>query len=307
MHAWPTKEYILKKVEEVVGPVSLSSLEKDFGKMRELFNAPILYNRVHNGYHYTEEGFSIKEFPLTEEEIEALDFSTAVLQVLKQTPIFKRFEGAVEKVISGYRAGKILGKEDADIIQVESPVSDSGSQFIDPIYQAILQSQPLLIRYQSFVNEASEHRLSPYLLKEYRNRWYVVGFSEQKSNTIVLALDRILEIKNSKSKWHTDENFHPQEYFKYSFGITQLQDAKPELVELSLTPLQAKYVLSQPLHTSQQVISTTDTEVRITLHVYLTPELRMTILGLGSGVKVLNPEKLVKQISEEINEMKKLY
>lgn len=307
MHAWPTKEYILEKVEEVVGPVSLSSLEKDFGKMRELFNAPIQYNRAHNGYHYTEVGFSIKEFPLTEEEIEALDFSTAVLQVLKQTPIFKRFEGAVEKVISGYRAGKLLGKEDADIIQVESPVSDSGSQFIDPIYQAILHNQPLLIRYQSFVTEASEHQFSPYLLKEYRNRWYVVGFSEQKSNTIVLALDRIIEIKNSKSKWQTDAKFHPQEYFKYSFGITQMHDAKPELVELSLSPLQAKYVLSQPLHASQKVISTTDTEVHITLQVYLTPELTMTILGLGSGVKVLKPKKLVDQISGEIGEMKKLY
>ena len=307
MHAWPTKEYILEKVEEVVGPVSLSSLEKDFGKMRELFNAPIQYNRAHNGYHYTEVGFSIKEFPLTEEEIEALDFSTAVLQVLKQTPIFKRFEGAVEKVISGYRAGKLLGKEDADIIQVESPVSDSGSQFIDPIYQAILHNQPLLVQYQSFVTEASEHEFCPYLLKEYRNRWYAVGYSVQKANTIVLALDRIIQITHSRSKWHKDEKFHPQEYFKYSFGITQMHDARPELVELSLTPLQSKYVLSQPLHASQKVISTSAKEVRITLEVYLTPELFMTILGLGSGVKVIKPKKLVDQIRGEINAMGKLY
>jgi predicted DNA-binding transcriptional regulator YafY len=123
----------------------------------------------------------------------------------------------------------------------------------------------------------------------------------------VLALDRILEIQKAKSKWHTDEKFHPHEYFRYSFGITQMHDAKPELVELSLTPLQAKYVLSQPLHASQKVISTTDTEVCIILEVYLTPELTMTILGLGSGVKVIRPRKLVDMISKEINEMKKLY
>jgi predicted DNA-binding transcriptional regulator YafY len=86
-----------------------------------------------------------------------------------------------------------------------------------------------------------------------------------------------------------------------------MHDAKPELVELSLTPLQAKYVLSQPLHSSQKVIRTTESEVRITLEVYLTPELSMTILGLGSGVKVLKPHTLVDQISSEIKEMKKLY
>ncbi|HUR12823.1 MAG TPA: WYL domain-containing protein [Flavitalea sp.] len=307
MRTYPTKEFILDKVSEVVGPVSQSSLEKDFGKMKELFNAPIQYNRAQNGYHYTEEGFSIKEFPLTEEEIEALDFSTAVLQVLKQTPIFQRFEGAIEKVISGYRAGKLLGKEDDEIIQVEAPLSDSGSQFIQPLYQSILQLQPVFILYKSFVGEAKEHLFCPYLLKEYRNRWYVVGNSSQKENIIVLALDRIREIKVAKAKWVPDDSFRPNDYFKYSFGITQVHGAKPETVELSLTPLQSKYVLSQPLHASQKIISESEQEVKISLEVYLTQELVMTILGLGAGVKVLKPKDLVQTITDEIKKMNELY
>ena len=307
MHPYPSKEYILKKVEDVVGDVSISSLEKDFGKMKELFGAPIQYNRIHNGYHYTEENFSIKEFPLTEEEIEALDFSAAVLQGLKQTPIFKRFEGAVEKVISGYRAGKLLDKADDEIIQVEAPLSDTGSQYIQPIYQAILHLQTLSIHYQSFVNEAKEHIFCPYLLKEYRNRWYVVGYSSQKKYTIVLALDRIKEIYPSKEKWVADTKFHPHEYFKYSFGITQMQDARPEKVVLSVTPLQAKYIFTQPLHSSQKVVSETESEVQISLEVYLTPELIMTLLGLGAGVKVLKPLSLIKVIKEELSKMNKLY
>lgn len=307
MRPYPSKEYILKKVEDVVGDVSISSLEKDFGKMKELFGAPIQYNRIYNGYQYTEENFSIKEFPLTEEEIEALDFSAAVLQGLKQTPIFKRFEGAVEKVISGYRAGKLLDKADDEIIQVEAPLSDTGSQYIQPLYQAILHLQPLLVHYQSFVNEAKEHIFCPYLLKEYRNRWYVVGYSSQKHYTIVLALDRIKDIHLSKEKWIADEKFHPYEYFKYSFGITQIQNARPEKVVLSITPLQAKYIFTQPLHASQKLISENELEVQISLEVYLTPELIMTILGLGSGVKVLQPDELVKQIKEEIRNMHGLY
>ena len=307
MHSYPSKEYILKKVEEVVGDVSISSVEKDFGKMKELFNAPIQYNRVHNGYHYTEENFSIKEFPLTEEEIEALDFSTAVLQVLKQTPIFQRFEGAIEKVISGYRAGKLLGKQDDEIIQVEAPVSESGSQYIQPLYQSILHLQPVSILYKSFVTEAKEHLFCPYLLKEYRNRWYVVGNSSLKENIIVLALDRIQAIKLVKAKWVGADSFRPNDYFKYSFGITQVSGSNPETVELALTPLQSKYVLSQPLHPSQKIISESENEVCISLEVYLTQELIMTILGLGSGVKVLKPDGLVRQIKDEIGKMNGLY
>ena len=83
MKPFPNKEFIREKLEEVVGRVSVSSIEKDFGKMKELFNAPIEFNRLKKGYYYTEPGFSIKEFPLTQDEITALDFSTGILQALK--------------------------------------------------------------------------------------------------------------------------------------------------------------------------------------------------------------------------------
>ena len=144
--------------------------------MRELFDAPIQYDRARGGYHYTEEGFSIKEFPLTEEEISALDFSTSVLQILKATPLFSRFEAAIEKVISGYRVGKILGKTDEELIQVEAPLGNSGAQWIETFYRSILERQTLVVTYRSFGGESKEYILCPYLLKEYRNRWYVAAW-----------------------------------------------------------------------------------------------------------------------------------
>lgn len=307
MRPFPDKNFILEKVEEVLGPVSLSSLEKDFGKMREIFGAPIAFHHGRKGYYYNDPNFSIKEFPLNEEEIRALDFSTAVLEMLRSSPIFSKMEGAIDKVINGYRVGKILDKNMEDLIQVEAPLGDSGGQWIETLYKSILDNQMVRILYEPFGRPAKEHFLCPYLLKEYRNRWYVIGHSSRADSVIVFGLDRIREIGPADQPWVYPGNFNPKDYFKYSFGITQINDAKPETVVLSFTPSQAKYILSQSLHPSQQVILQNESEVRVELNVYLTHELIMMILSYGPEVKVLSPESLVMQIKEKAEAMRRLY
>ena len=120
---YPTLEQIIEKIEEQTGEqISDSTVTKDFQQMRNIYDAPIKYNAFHKGYYYTEEGFSIDGIPLTDEEKEALDYSTALLHQIKDTRIFKQFENAINKVIEGYRVSKILGKSETQILQVEEPV-----------------------------------------------------------------------------------------------------------------------------------------------------------------------------------------
>src|SRR6476661_5269200 len=86
---FPTMDTIIRKIEDQIGSsLSNSMFTKDIENMRRIYNAPIKFDRIKKGYCYTEPDFSIKEFPLTHEEIEALDFSTALLQQLKNTRMF---------------------------------------------------------------------------------------------------------------------------------------------------------------------------------------------------------------------------
>ena len=55
--------------------------------MKNELNATIKYDRANDGYCYTEEGFSLTQFPLNHEEIEALNFSTALLGIIKGSPL----------------------------------------------------------------------------------------------------------------------------------------------------------------------------------------------------------------------------
>lgn len=305
---FPKMEFIMQKMEEQLdSPISESMFSKDIQNMKKVYNAPIKYDRQKDGYCYTEPDFSIKEFPLTHEEIEALDFSTALLHQLKGTKLFQQFENAINKVIEGYRISKIVGNLESEILQVEEPVKTEGKQWLEIILNAIMEKSVLSVTYQSYQGDAKVHELSAYLLKEYRNRWYVIGYSDKAENIRVFALDRIKDIQKSKSKYKSDSDFKPEDYFKYSLGITQLHEANPEKVILSFTPIQAQYILSQPLHHSQQTIVENKKEVQVQLEIYITVELIMTILSFGAGVKVIKPLSLKKTIREKIMEMAALY
>jgi predicted DNA-binding transcriptional regulator YafY len=308
MRKYPTMQQIIEKIEtQLDDSISDSLFSKDIQQMKRIYGAPIKFNRFHNGYCYTEEAFSIKEFPLTHEEVAALDYSTALLHQLKGTRLFEQFENAINKVIEGYRISKILGKTETQIIQVEEPVKTGGSEYLEVILKAIVEKDVLEIAYQGYNKEEKLHCVSPYLIKEYRNRWYVVGFSNRTENVLVFALDRINNLKTCKEKYIPADGFSAEAFFNYSFGITQLHDDKPEKVVLSFTAFQAPYILGQPLHHSQQVLKQTDKELEVQLQVYITQELIMTILSYGKEVKVLKPASLQNKIKKMIKEMNEIY
>ena len=308
MRKYPDMKYILNKISEQTGTeISTSMFNKDIQSMKSIYGAPIKFDRLHKGYCYTEEGFSIREFPLNHEEIEALDVSTALLGLLRGSRMFQHFENAINKVVEGYRVSKILGKAESDILQTEEPVLASDGQWLETLLRAIIEKKALRMRYEAFGREAKEHVFSPYLCREYRNRWYVVGWSDIAKNVRVFSLDRIRDIKPSKEKYFSQPGFDSREFFKHSIGITQLHGVEPVEVLLSFTPAQAHYIKTQPLHHSQVIVEENEKEVLVKLKVIVTQELIMAILSYGTGVKVIAPGSLQTQIKGMLDEMRGMY
>jgi predicted DNA-binding transcriptional regulator YafY len=229
LRPYPSLDFIITKIEEQLDTsLSASMFNKDIQQMKRIYGAPIKYDRYHHGYCYAEPGFSIKEFPLTHDEIEALDFSTALFQQLKGTKMFQQFENAINKVIEGYRISKIINKSESQILQIEEPLRTEGNHWLEIILKSITEKNCLNITYKGFGKPEKEHELSAYLLKEYRNRWYVVGHSGKAKRILVFALDRINNIALSKSKYVAGDNVIPSEFFNYSLGITQIHEATPQ-------------------------------------------------------------------------------
>jgi len=308
MRKYPTLQMLKEMIMEGAGLDSLSDsqINKDIRAMKDIYNAPIECHKIHGGYYYTEPDFSINSFPLTQDEIRVLDLSTSILKQIKYSGYFNQFESVIDKLISGFRISRIPGYEERQIIEVEQPISDTGIRWIEMAYESIINKLPLHIDYRKFnSDEVKQHVFSAYIIREYRNRWYLTGYSERSEGITTLALDRVVNMELMKGGYHAAD-FDAKDFFKYGFGATVYSDSKPYKVELVFDNSVAGYMLTKPLHSTQKVISHKES-LHLEIECYLTPELEGTILSFAEKVKVLAPQELIDRVQKRAEELILLY
>jgi len=307
---FPTKEELKEACEESLygsfgDRISDSTIEKDLYAMRnegELgYYAPIKYSKQNNGYFYEEEGYSINEIPLQEEDLGAIKFAAQTLYQFKDIEIFQQFGSAIERIFDKIKTspeGKEIKEE--KFIQFEQSISDSGSEYLGPIIEAIKSKKKTEITYLSFKkNKTKSYILDPYLLKEYKGRWYVISWSDDRTDYLTFSLDRIQKIKRLKEKFEEVRGFDPDRFFKHSIGITEL-DGIPVRIRLKFSTLQGKYIKSRPIHHSQVIIKESSEEVLVEIFALQTIELVQLILSYGDNVEVVEPKKLRKRVKKTI-------
>lgn len=270
-----------------------STIEKDMFSMKMEHDAPIKYSRANGGYFYENPDFSINDIPLTEDDLSAIAFAAKTLSQFRDVDLFKQFGNAIDKIVGRVEVTQDGGEQ---FIQFEQSLSDTGSEFLSPILEAIKQSLWVSFDYTSFVSgQTKARKVIPLLLKEYRNRWYLISFDDAKKDFITYGLDRMTELEILTELAEKPENFKPENYFKYAVGITSGNE-DPSEVRFSAKPVAAKYISSQPFHSSQELLNETSDQSEFSLTVNISEELIRSLLSYGGEVKIIEPSALVKEI-----------
>jgi len=308
---YPTKESLRQACEESLyggisgNNISDSTIEKDLNYLKMEYDAPIKFSRSHNGYYYEEEGYSID---LNTDQIEAIKMAANVLSQFKNTEVFSEFHSAIDKILDRVNISPdIQDKAIQQYVQFEKSPVVVGTGYLGDILQAIKNKVSITIGYKKFQAEDEKDRsINPYLLKEYQNRWYVIGFDNFDGFVKTYSLDRVTKLLIVGKSFEIDDGFDYDRFFKYNIGITTL-DKEPEDILLSASPLEGSYLKSQPLHWSQNVIIDNENECKLRLRVVVTKELAMKILSMGGGIKVISPKSLKNQIAAEIKKASSNY
>jgi predicted DNA-binding transcriptional regulator YafY len=175
----------------------------------------------------------------------------------------------------------------------------SGMEHFEALFNAILNKQKIRLRYQKFGQEESaSYLVRPYLLREFKNRWYLVARREDNNLIRIYGLDRISFCHILRGETFREE-FNAEHYFRYALGITVVDDEVPVQVELLFTKEDAHYILSNKIHDSQEIINHDDSGLHISLILHPSYELKMLIRGYGPGVRVLKPEWLADDIRQD--------
>jgi len=272
-----------------------STIEKDIFAMRQEHDAPIKYSKRDNGYFYEDPDFNIDEVPLTEDELNAIKFASKTLMQFRGTGMFSEFNSALDKI-----SGRIAFADDdsnTTFIQLEKSISGEGGEYLPLILEAIKNRVVIEFEYESFISGIRKRRkVLPLLLKEYKNRWYLISFDLDKNDYITYALDRLDELELGKEKLERPENFNPDNYFKYAVGITS-GNSSPVKVKFKADQVAAKYLDTLKLHQSQKVVGFNDDfSVDFEMFVSISEELIRDLLAYSNQIKIIEPIELSQEL-----------
>ena len=284
--------------------VSKRTVQLDIQTMRSDklgYNAPIeAYAKKY--YRYSEPNYSITDIPLTEMDLDILTESMEMLRQFKDVSLFSELNGVIQKLEDKiYRESK----DKTPIIHLDKNEQLLGLEHLDTLYQGILKKMVLRISYQSFkAKQPSDIIFTPYILKEFNNRWFVVGRKDESDQIMTLALDRMLSITYELDIPYIKEDFDPDSYYENTYGVTVLSNHDLMDVELKVDAKNAPYVMTKPFHPSQEMIDEyPDGAILIRLRVHLNFEFERLILGYGEAITVLKPRRLKQKIKKKVRGM----
>lgn len=299
---------MLYEYEGITSGVSKRTVQADIQLMRSDklgYNAPIVVTD-RKFYSYSDPSYSITKVPINSNDIDKMK---EIVGVLKQFNGFSYFDEMSEMITKLENNLNKSTHQSKNCIQFESNHQLRGLKNINPLYQSILKQVPLLIEYKSFKALKSQNSIYfPYLLKEYRNRWFLIAKPKKGTTLLTLALDRIIgfqELPNEPYMEYKGVDF--DRYFEDLLGVTKSEKDRPHKVILKINKQNAPYVLTKPLHHSQQVLNEDPDGVIIRIDVVLNFELEREILGFGECMKVLAPRNLASRIKNRLTQSAQQY
>ncbi|MCI1647508.1 MAG: WYL domain-containing protein [Bacteroides sp.] len=287
--------------------INIRQLRKDIQNMRDrvMYDAPITAYPLEGRkcyYRYSDPDFSIFNNELSLEEIENLHATIEMLGKYRGIPA----NAWIEEVISNleYRFGIKANSE--NLILFEQNEQLKGLEFLSDVINATINHQPLNVDYCTFKGNEIKILIHPYYVKQYNGRWFLFGLDDGYERIANIALDRIQHINNANVAFKKNDSVNFDTYFDDIIGVTiPKEDVKKEAIILRFSPKRFPYVVSKPIHQSQNTVKDKDNEIEIKVKPNL--ELYQQIFSFIPDVEVVSPQWFREEIKNKIEENLKKY
>ncbi len=174
-------------------------------------------------------------------------------------------------------------------------------RYLPTIISAMKEGRILSVTYKAFWQETEKIILmEPYCIKQFKQRWYLLGRHVQADKLVIYALDRIIEMKKEDRAFKLPSAFSANEHFSKAYGIIIGDETPEEKVVLKVSEWHAHYLRSLPLHHSQVEKETPDGYCIFEYQLCPTFDFQQTILSFASEVEVMSPKWLRKELFTKI-------
>jgi len=280
--SYPSKKKVLEYLEENDYSTSGRTLERYFKDIRNSYGIEITYDTLERGYYIDEEN--------------SLNIDT-IVKLLELVETAEIIQESIKE-----------GKEAIEYISFGSRLKLEGLERLKPLLIAVRDKKIIHFNHTNYYADTKkEYSVEPYLLREYLNRWYVIGTVLETQKVRTFGIDRVEDLRVDSKIFKYNTSLNIRENFEDIIGMTVDDDGKLEEVVLSFTPYQGKYIKSQPIHPSQEILKDDDESLDIKMLLKGNHELIQTILMYGAEVKVIAPDWLKEEIISNYKEGLKRY
>ena len=289
--------------------VSPATFKRDLEFLRDRMNAPIIYDRFHNGYCLDP---NVKDYKIempglwfSQSEATALALMEHLLSSLDQSgllgPHIQPLRAIIDQILGPETPSKELRKR----IKVLGMFSRKTSiENFGEIGAALLQRKKLQINfYSKGNNENTDREISPLRMIYYRDNWYLDAYCHLRDGLRSFAIDgiRTAEILDKKAVEVSEKEL--KENFTESYGIFSGKATK--ICKLKFSPNRARWVSTENWHPKQVGVTQTDGSYILEFPFNQDFELIMDIMKYGSDVEVLKPidlrEKIISLLQNNLN------
>lgn len=160
----------------------------------------------------------------------------------------------------------------------------------------------------------------PYLLKQYNNRWYVIGAADDGDKLLSFALDRIDDVVPLPDAKYRVCGEDLSSRFEDVVGITLYEDRPIERIVFWCRGLSSSYITTKPIHGSQRILNKQESDklrsqypccaedgIFVSLDCIPNYELIRELCSFGKDLVVLSPLAIREKIWLRISGMLERY
>lgn len=282
--------------------VNLRTIERDIARLRDLFAAPIEYDRGRQGYRYSEP-FELPPMKLTEGEAITVFLGQRLLVQCKGTPFEDLVRGTLAKIrmmlpqdveVNLERVLRAVSFHAEPLRGEELEVANRYQM----LTQAIQHRRTVVAEYYTASRQVlGQRRIDPYHLRFSDGAWYCIGYCHGRKEIRTFALDRMTSIEDTGEVFEVPADFSIEDYLAGSLAIER---GKLRRVVIEFDRTEAPYILGRRWHHSQVLEELPDGGLRMSLHIGGIGEVMRWVMSLGRHAWVVEPEDLRQEIAAEL-------
>ncbi len=297
---YPTAERLAEALE-----VKRRVIFKDRRFMIDRLGAPIVYDRAHGGWAYSDPAYALPTILVTEGELLAFFLSVEVARRYLGTPFENPLRSAVDKI-----RGSLKGPVTVSLEELQKtftlnppPAAPVDEATLLCLHDAILKKRRVEMTYFTAMRRKTTRRVvEPYHLMNQGGDWYLIAFDGLRNQFRYFNVGRIRKLSVLKEEpFARRRDFDAAAFVRQGFNVQMGQ--KPERVSLRFDASQAPYIRERVWHPSQRVEDLPRGAVRLFLETSGLMGVLRWVLQYGRHVEVEAPPSLRRAWVKEVRAM----